>query len=317
MKKLLLLSLIIVINKVQGQTIFEDASGESILIKSKELKDWFNFRANTASESFKFSYLGTIDLKNQQLDRKTESISRTRMLGADLKLNMKNGLGSVYKKGKVNTGVTLALIFGIQKENFDTKTPINTKPRSIYLKGGISYDKHTLLDTINLKKTDLNKLHPFLTAHFNRFYNWKTKAKGEYYGLFGVSFGYMHTSNINDLDDGIGADLINANGNFSISKQVEGKIGNYKDYNSFPLRLDFGIIPKFFNKNIIGFNAYTRAKFNETKTPINLGTGIFFSKDNEPSAVIGGLGWQFNNIFNKPDLLSNSSVFIYIGYTIE
>jgi len=35
-------------------------------------------------------------------------------------------------------------------------------------------------------------------------------------------------------------------------------------------------------ENMIGFNAYTRANFNRPKTPINLGTGIFFSKENDP-----------------------------------
>lgn len=301
----------------KAQTVFEDASGESVLIKNADLKDWFNIRINTASESFTLSYIGTRNLKDGQVKNSTtEMISRRSMLGFDLKLKVKDGIGNVYKQGKLNTGISAALIWGIQKENYDTKTPIYTRPRSFYLKAGLSYDKYAMLDTLNYSKTELKKLQPFASLNKNWFYTSKTSNDHPVYSLAGISFGYKVTNNTEDLDDGIGSTLLGSAPNYSVGKQDAGKLGDYQTYHSFPLRLDYGILPRLFGKNILGINAFARAGINEPKTPINLGTGVFFSKDNEPTNVVGGFGWQFNNVVHK-SLMSNSSVFVYIGYTIQ
>lgn len=300
-----------------AQTVFEDASGESILIKNDALKDWFNIRINTASESFTLSYIGTKALDNKNIKNSTtEKISRTSMMGFDLKLKVKDGIGSIYKQGKLNTGISGTFIWGIQKENFDTQTSINTKPRSFYLKAGLSYDKYTMLDTLNFSKTELKKLQPYASVNKNCFNTLKTSNGNPYYTLTGISVGYKMTNNTEDLDDGIGSSLIGTSTNYSVGKQNTGKLGDYRTYHSFPVRFDYGVLPRMFGKNILGINAYARAGLNEPETPINLGTGIFFSKNNEPTNVVGGFGWQFNNVFNK-SLMANSSVFVYIGYTIQ
>ena len=313
MKKLILILLLInAIVDAKAQAVFENGSGDAIILRNDTLKSFFNFRANTASESFVLSYIGTSNLKDYIVDP-TKRVFRTLMIGGDLKFKVKDGLGSVYKDKKLNTGISLAFIIGVQKETYDTKTPMPTTPRSIYFKAGFSYDKYTMLDTLAATQLDHKKMEPFLTAHYNKFYSWQTANKKDFYGLFGFSFGYKKTNNTESLDDGVGFNTISTIGTYLVGEQTDGKLGDFSQYDSFPLSLDFGIIPKMFDKNMIGFNFYGRAKFNQPKTPVNLGTGIFFAKDNEPTNVIGGIGWQVNNVGNKP----NSSVFVYIGYTIK
>lgn len=124
------------------------------------------------------------------------------------------------------------------------------------------------------------------------------------------------------MADGSSA-VIKSKDSLAVISATEGKIGFYDSFATLPVNLDLGFIPSIQGKSLIGFNIYARSNWGSPKidkvgrNPINLGAGVFITKKDFPTNVIGGLAWQFNDVGHDNNKLKQSTVFFYVGYTIN
>lgn len=310
-KKALFLSWLVCLPAIAlSQTLFEDAKGESSMFLSRA--DWFWARVNTGDASVT---LGANRFRHVGFDGHNSLLQSYRYFyGADLKVSVDNGTGSLLSGGQFSPGASLSFNYGIQGRNPNDNT-INDY--MLYFSGGASYDKYKLIDTLNYQVNEQKKFTLFGEVHYNKVWTHNFGASKQRYFFLGLSAGLKGTNNMDDLKDGSFNTTRRHKDSLAITTVQAGKLGDYVGYTSLPIKADFGILPSIFDKNIIGFNVYARLNLRMPNNPLNTGAGIFFSDKDSPTSVIGGLAWQFNGINYQGDQLKNSSVFFYVGYTIK
>ena len=160
-----------------------------------------------------------------------------------------------------------------------------------------------------------------LTKEKHKLENGQTKTDTvERYLSLGMSTGYKRSNNTASLDDGsVNTVQFGSSSSYAV-KTEEGKLGAFEGYHVIPLSLDIGYTPRILGQSSIGFNSFLRNEINKPKNTVDLGIGIFVSKENEPRSVVGGLAWQFNDVANRLDkednLVQRSTVFFYVGFTL-
>lgn len=310
--KLLLLPLLISISTIaQAQTLFEDSKGESSIFLSNMPYGWV--RVNSSSESVTLGYNRLRPAGHDGTTRLLRSFKY--MYGTDFTFKMKDGLGNLVSKGKVNAGGSVNFTLGVSGQD-TSKKPVN--PYALYARGGFTYDKYTMIDTIAATAADVKKWGWGVALHYNK--QWarpNSDNTRRTFLLFGASFGIKGGNNTDDLKDGSLNTTIVSSGQKSVVTSQDGKLGQYQGLTTLPLKLDFGVSPTIYGANIVGFNAYWRTSFRTPGNPTNLGMGMFFSGKDRPTSVIGGIAWQLNDIFHETQLVNTSSVFFYVGYTIK
>jgi hypothetical protein len=319
MKILLLLLLLTAVatfpKNVASQTLFEDASGETSFELSSD--PWLRTKLNTSDKSVS---LGFNRFKDIDFGRKKWLLKYRRpVYGLEAKVKVTDGLGNLFTGGHVNPGFGLSGTYGIR----GIKGLGSSNPYSIYVKAALNREQFTMIDTLAFSSSKEKKWLGSINIHFNKLI---MKEKNIYpagittatqsFHFFGATFGYKASNNLDGLVDGEAGIIKNVDTTGIISTK-SGKWGKYKGMDTYPLKIDYGYLPNIMQSNLIGFNGYFRTKFNAPKTPINLGIGIFFTQKDAPTKVLGGLAWEFKDVFHQKEDIKNSTVFFYVGYTIN
>jgi hypothetical protein len=308
---------------VCGQALFEDASGETSLYLAQ--KQWIRAYVNTGDKSatIGFNTYDFIKTDSATIGGRKHFIYRSFLSGISVKAKVSDGLGTIFSGSKFNSGLGLSGIIGIQGIA-SAESDEKANNYSLFFRGGINYEKFTYIDTLTFSASTKKKLLAFVNLHGNKLwkFNYKKHPSRKHYIILGGSVGLKHGNNFEDLLDG-SASVIKSKDSLAIISSTDGKLGNYKGFATCPINIDFGYIPSILGKNVVGFNGYLREKLGAPNTgktgknPFNLGYGLFFSKKEAITSVIGGIAWQFNDVFVKNDKLKQSTIFFYVGYTIN
>jgi len=139
--------------------------------------------------------------------------------------------------------------------------------------------------------------------------------------------GYSDKSNYEDLDKIEIKDYYNStnlvtNSNREVSTTTSARIGNYKEFNCFPIKLGYTMCPSEHeadaSKLKFGFTLYYSTFFGEEKPNHNLGSILFFTKQNDKSGVrvpLFGIGLFAKDITNNQDSDSSLSKRISVNLT--
>jgi hypothetical protein len=308
---------------LHAQQLFQDASGETKIFLGTERYGWLFYNTSDKSASIGYNQIG---FKSTGYDWKSKEADL--IVGGDLKINTKDGLGNVYSKGKVNTGFTLSGNLGFFQDNFlKSGNYLN-----VYLRPQISYKQYSYVDTVVLdyKLNKENKVEGSVLLNINIQLNrigsrikdgiMIKDPKKRNYVFFSFQTGFKQINNYSDLDDGEIITVKSISGAKSIQTTETGKFGNYKRSNTMPLNLDLAFTPRIFKTNYIGFNFYFRTNLFKDANSSNVGFGTYLADPKKPSKISGGIGWQFNDVSDKlkknNSIFQRSSAFFYVGYSI-
>jgi hypothetical protein len=299
-----------------AQQLFQDGSGSSNLFFGGQRFGYIFYNTNDKSATVGFN-------KGKSPDAMVGGyeISRWRAdyIGAfELKVKTKDGIGNVFSQGQIDPGITANLKFGFVWDDFFKKGHW----LNLYFQPRISYTQYSFIDTLQLsfelqkeKKVEWGGL---FNANLQLNYD---QGKTKNYFFIGLQTGVSRKNTYDDLDDGKITTLISQSGANRIETERTGKIGSYLGYTAIPLNFDIGWTPYIFKTNFIGFNLYYRTDFfKKPVTTSNIGGGVYIANPQKPSAITGGLGWQFNDLGNKlkkpESLVERSSIYFYVGYAI-
>ena len=265
--------------RLKAQPFFEDARGRS----SIHLPVGGIARINTSDESLKFGYY--FHRSNKDL-----------VFGMDASGRSTNGLASIFSDGKIFPEATLNFNLGLKNISTDNSTLSGFD--YLHFRLGIGTAKYTLINIENtfdrqISSETFNKINIGLS--YNYFLNGKM--------IFSVYGGYDKTNNINELRKIkiIESSIISADpAGTSIRSSEVGYTawrGKLNRVNQFSLFFDYVYIPDFMN-NRVAFSVYSRSGFNNTLNMTNGGLGIYFNKEGEPLKIIGGLIYEFDDLFD-------------------
>jgi hypothetical protein len=219
-------------------------------------------------------------------------------------------------KGKPSDGI-FTLFSG---SNFNPSTNLNVSFSKVYLFAKKEEDKSHFIDFFSIRGDyNINKLTLFnsdtlFENQVNNFnfegivlsFTYNVLFSGK--NLFTVAIGYAQKNNYSKLESVEIKDFNTIIDSVSgttrqYGKTVNGKTGNYKEYESFPIRLAYTYCPSEVDSDKdnlkFGFSLYYSNEFGKNKPLHNLGSLFFLTKQNEKSGIrtpIIGLGIQANDI---------------------
>lgn len=310
--QLLLLSILLMSINSFSQNILKTVDGDEILFNSNGQNSNATFATvNTSDESTELKSI--IKFKNKK------GVLPTQYLAFGIKAKASDGIATLLNNGKINSGANfnlsyfkVNLFFKSKDKNvdfFSLNTGYNTNKYTLY-------DKNELFDN-QIKKVTFNGYD--LSINYNILF------KGKH--LMTIIAGYSDKSNYDDLDKIEIKDYYNdpnpANNSIrEISSTTTARIGNYMEYNSFPMKLGYTFCPSEnvadVSKLKFGFTVYYSTFFGEEKPNHNLGSILFFTKQNEKSGVrvpLFGIGLLAKDITNNQDSDSNLSKRISLNIT--
>ena len=292
----------IITNRLSAQTGFflEDSKGESSLI----LPSGGIVRINTSDESLKFGYYSN---KSEQ----------KYIYGFDVKGKSNNGLTPIFNNEKLSQEANLSFIFGIKNITTRHKSK-NGRYDNLNFKFEIGEAKYKLINTNTtyeqqVKSKSFNKIN--LGLAYNYFLNGNM--------IFGIYGGYNRNNNISDLTK------LNIEESTIISTDPTGEIirtskeeytawkGDFKTINQVLLFIDYVYIPEWLS-NRVALSLYSRSNFKSTINQTNGGIGIYLNKKNEPSKIVGGIIYEFEDLFNSKSsgasFINRGTLGIVVGY---
>lgn len=346
MRKLIILILLFIYSEVKSQTLFEDADGEASLLLSK--KSWVWGRFNSSDDAITVGINRQRDKPGY--DNVTNGIFRSfsYFIGGNVKVKTNDGIGELVKNGRFHPGITPSVVIGINGTSvdesdgeYDTEPP-KSRFYSFYIQLSTPYQQYSLYDTARMNEYTIHKPGFNATVHYNKRWTLgklepdqpvrrnrireeleeedaveeevEMTIKKPKYLILGISSGFTsNANNYDDLDELEVSTPVKSNNTTQIASAETYKVGNFENYIQFPVNLDLAFVPRILDKNIIGFNGYTRAKFGENSS-VNMGLGIFFTNGKAPTNVVGGVAWQFDDVLTPGS--NKSRVFFYIGYSI-
>ena len=316
MKNLFLTILIFFIANLSfGQVILESNDGVEIATYvSDSIGDKPNFIGvlNTGDQNFQLKAI---------LGKKTPGNFGSQLesfYAIGLKGKPSDGIATLFSKGNFNPSTSLDFMYGksyIFSQNPGSSTTLTSGFTDyILVKGEYSVNKYTIFNPdTNFSKQFSNPTFQGTSIHLS--YNAFTNGKN----LFNVSVGYSQRNNYSSLSSVEIKDFKSEFDNVSnttrqYGKTVNGKIGEYKEYECFPMKLSYTYCPDeaFVDKSKIklGISIYYSSEFAKSKRPLhNVGSILFLTKANEKSGFrtpILGLGIQANDLNDS----QNSSSFL-------
>lgn len=318
MKYIILLTLFVCSYlEIFSQAILEDASGESTLYVNGSNYTWVRLNTSSASATLGFNLFGLTD---HGYDIDWCKLKLNPMVGFDANASVKGGIGKVTENGLLSPDVGVNFNIGLATDAYWNAE------QSLFLRGEYTYNSFNVANTSNPD-----------TIYFDKFTGWVRNVKLIYNFVrdigdtakpsqlfIGASFSISPYSRFNN-EDLTSVTLSQPKGSAtngqSLSKTSSGIMGNLERVKSKPFRLDVGILPSF-TKNIIGLNAYYSIETNTDIQVSNLGIGLFFSKENQPKSIIGGISYQLNDLNNakgdeEKKLFKRSTTFFYVGYVFN
>uniref|UniRef100_UPI003566C19B hypothetical protein n=1 Tax=Fodinibius sp. TaxID=1872440 RepID=UPI003566C19B len=76
--------------------------------------------------------------------------------------------------------------------------------------------------------------------------------------------------------------------------------GTFRTVDQFSLFLDYVYIPDFLS-NRVAFSVYSRSRFNRINNMTDGGLGLYVNKEGEPLKIVGGLIYEFADLFDVRD----------------
>lgn len=278
------------------QTLLETIDGDEITLNPLGIKNSLVFgNLNTSEQSLQFKTIYTLPNKSGV------PINRFFTLGI---------------KGKPSDGIFTLFSGG----NFNASTNINLSYSQIYLFANRNKETTNFIDFFSIKveynnnkltvlKTDTsfkNQINNFNFEGGGLSFNYNALFSGK--NLITFSMGYQQKNNYLKLETIEVQDFKTTHDTSTATtrqygKSVNGKIGNYKEFESYPIRFGYTYCPseteKEKDKLKFGFSLYYTNEFGKFSPLHNLGTLIFLTKQNEKSGIrapIIGLGIQANDL---------------------
>jgi len=239
-----------------------------------------------------------------------------------------NSFFTLGLKGKPSDGIFTLFSGG----NFNPSTNINLSYTKVYLfsnrnnaesnvtdyftiKGEYNVNKFTLFKSDTLFKNQIN--------HFNfggggLSFNYNALVSGK--NLFAFSIGYLSKNNYSKLESIEIRDYKTITDTISGTSReygnvVNGKMGNYKAYESFPIRFGYTYCPSELEddqeKLKFGFSIYYTSEYGKFIPSHNLGTLLFLTKQTENTSGIRvpiiGIGIQAHDFTDNANNGNNLS----------
>lgn len=306
---------------VKSQTLFEDSSGESSYYLNYGPKGWIKFNSSSSSVSLGYNR------KRGSGHDFPEIHNHNYILGANLTATVEKGIGTVFSEEKAASGIGAEFLVGLLSTDYlDRNKEEEEKANSLssyYFKLGLANSKLSTIDTVNVKENSSNEWLYDVSLNLNFRLNKPYKKNDEElinYHFIGLAVGRKKVSNLETLKSVELQNIVINNGSMQVVKTTEGKGGELMLKSASYLFVDYGFTPNLFNSNQIGFNIYYRGNYGGFKSVNNLGIGTFFSKENEPQGILGGIALQFNDLNNnlqsENTLYGRSTIFFYVGYSL-
>jgi hypothetical protein len=284
---------------MKAQTFFEDIQGRT----SINLPIGGLARINTADRSIKIGYY---------YNRSDKNI----VFGLDVSGKSNNGFAPIVSNKKLSPEAHIN--FNVGFKNIATN---HTQPSGydyLNIKVGIGAAQYRLLNP-QLPYNRQISGKSFTKANAGVSYNYFLHGNM----VFGIYAGYERTNNISRLPrltiretTKIGT---NPGGETARSTKAEYTVwvGSFKALNEGRLYLDYVYIPDFLNDRI-ALSAYSRSIFSSIANITNGGFGLYFNQKGNPLKIIGGLIYEFDDLFNAAgshtSLSRRGTLGLVVGY---
>lgn len=286
-------------NDLLAQTFFEDAKGKTSIF----LPIGGNVRINTSDEILKFAYF------HKRSDKDV-------FFGIDAKGKSNNGIAPLFSSEKLSPEAAINFNLGFQ--NLAVKESDLSNYDLINFRIGFNAANYKILSADTVYTNQINKQN-FTGLNAGVSYNYFLNGNM----IFGLYGGYDKTNNLSSLSKitvnestNLGVDSLGTTSRTTEDSYTAWK-GEYKLIDQFSIYLDYVFIPDFLD-NRIALSLYSRSGFNSEFNKTNAGFGIYFNEKDNPTKVIGGLIYEFEDIFDakKSDssLGKRGTLGIVLGY---
>lgn len=296
MKKYLILILLFKLPLLTfSQVLLETLDGDEITLNPLGLNNSLVFGSiNSSEQSLQFRTI--IALPNRS------GVMANRFFTIGLKGKPSDGIVTLFSGGNFNAGTNINLSFS-KIHLFSNKDKQDAKFTDFFsIKAEYNVNKLTVFRTDTVFK--------FQVSNFNfegggMSFNYNALFSGK--NLFNFSIGYSQKNNYSKLESIEVQDYKTIVDSVTgttrqYGKVVNGKMGSYKEYESFPIRFGYTYCPSEIKKDEeklkFGFSLYYSSEFGKFIPSHNLGTLLFLTKQNDKSGIrapIIGLGIQAND----------------------
>jgi hypothetical protein len=293
----LLFFCLIMTKKMKAQTFFEGTGGKT----SINLPLGGLVRINTADRSLKIGYY---------YNRSDKQI----VFGIDASGKSNNGFAPIVSSKKLSPDAHIN--FNVGLKNVATSDLQPSRYDYLNIKAGIGAAHYLLL---NPQLSYNKQIHgkSFIKANLGVSYNYLLNGKM----IFGIYAGYERSNNISRLPQltikettkvGVkGANTRTAETEYTVWK------GSFKTLNEGVMYLDYVYIPDLLSDRI-ALSAYSRSMFSSIHNITNGGFGLYFNRKGKPLRIIGGLIYEFDDLFNaagaSTSLVHRGTLGLVAGY---
>lgn len=283
---------------VKAQTFFEDSRGQT----SINLPLGGIARLNTTASSLKIGYY---------YNRSDKNI----VFGVDASGISNNGFAPLTTGKELSPEANLNFNIGIKNVSTDDSNLSGYDYLNIRM--GIGRARYRLID-IEMPYDQQLSTDTFTKYNVGASYNYYLNGNM----VFGAHAGYDRTNNTRSLNRvTIKEKTSVGNSSGGTVRTVESEytawLGQLKAVNQFSLFLDYVYIPDLF-RNRVALSAYSRSYFSSIHNTSNAGIGLYLNRKGNPLKIVGGLIYEFSDVFNaaksQNSLGERGTIGIVIGY---
>ena len=313
MKKIIFLGIIALFPSLFFcQILLETIDGNEITLNPNRLNNNVILgNLNTSEESIQFKSLFKFN--------NSEGVMPDKYLTIGIKGKPSDGIVTIFSNGNFNKSTNLNVSF--TKLNF--LLPKDSKEIDfITLKLDYNINEYVLFNPDTLFTKQINKFNfESLGISFN--YNLLISGKN----LVNFSMGFLQKNNYSKLKPYEIVDSQNVTDPETgtiryFEKKINGKIGNYNEFDSFPIRFGYTLCPSE-NENELeklkfGYSIYYSSEFGKFKPIHNLGSILYLTKQSEKTGIrfpILGIGMQLEDLTDN--LNKNNSITKRISFNLS
>jgi hypothetical protein len=288
---------LVLTENIKAQTFFEGTGGKTSL----NLPLGGLVRVNTADRSLKIGYY---------FNRSDKNI----VFGIDVSGKSNNGFAPIVSNKKLSPEAHLN--FNVGFKNVTTNDSHPSRYDYLNIKAGVGAARYRLLNP-QLSYNEQIYMKSFTKFNLGISYNYLLNGKM----IFGIYGGYERTNNISRLPQLTIKEttVVGNSGESTRTAETEYTVweGPFKALNSGVMYLDYVYIPDFLN-NRIALSAYSRSMFSSIHNITNGGFGLYFNRKGQPLKIIGGLIYEFDDLFNAAgsatSLVHRGTIGLVAGY---
>lgn len=316
MKKIVIFPLLLFYSYINSQSLLQTSDGVEIVNNNMNVtNDVLLGNVNTSDESLQLKAI--LALKN------TTGVLPSKYFTFTVKGKPSNGVSKLFSGGDFNVNSSYKI--GFSKLNLFSGNSMNSNS-SFFDFYSIEYEfalkKHILFKSGNTYEQQIDK---FTFKGHSVTLNYNILFKGKH--LLTSIIGFNNKSNYDDLEDIEIKNFTllnspNSTEQREVSSKVNAKFGDYREYNTIPLRFAYTYITSEEEENKdklkIGFTVYYANNIGKEKPISNLGGIIFLTKQDKISGIrnpVLGIVVQSNDLFNVKDSQNNFGKRLSIGLT--